>query len=61
MHRRFRRPSTNTSRVNYGRARNGGGDPVNADAQDGSGLNNANFATPPDGQSPRMQMEGGAG
>jgi hypothetical protein len=29
---------------------------VYADAQDGSGLNNANFSTPPDGQHPRMQM-----
>jgi extracellular elastinolytic metalloproteinase len=37
---------------------NGGADndPVNAEAQDGSGVNNANFATPPDGSSPRMQM-----
>ncbi len=36
-----------------------GGDPVQADAQDaatGTGLNNANFSTPPDGFSPRMQM-----
>ncbi|HVT88475.1 MAG TPA: M36 family metallopeptidase [Tepidisphaeraceae bacterium] len=33
-----------------------GGDAVQADAQDGSGTNNANFATPPDGQAPRMQM-----
>ncbi len=33
-----------------------GGDFVRADAQDGSGLNNANFGTPPDGGSPRMQM-----
>jgi len=33
-----------------------GGDPVNAEAQDGSGTDNANFATPRDGQSPRMQM-----
>jgi hypothetical protein len=33
-----------------------GDDPVNAEAQDGSGLDNANFATPPDGSSPRMQM-----
>jgi extracellular elastinolytic metalloproteinase len=33
-----------------------GSDSVNADAQDGSGLNNANFGTPPDGQRPRMQM-----
>ncbi|QQX77806.1 MULTISPECIES: T9SS-dependent M36 family metallopeptidase [Aequorivita] len=32
------------------------GDFVFADAQDGSGLNNANFATPPDGGAPRMQM-----
>ena len=31
-------------------------DAVNAEAQDGSGTDNANFATPPDGQSPRMQM-----
>jgi extracellular elastinolytic metalloproteinase len=33
-----------------------GGDPLNAEAQDGGGVNNANFATPPDGQRPRMQM-----
>ena len=33
-----------------------GGDPVNAEAQDGGGTDNANFATPPDGSSPRMQM-----
>ncbi len=32
------------------------GDFVFADAQDGSGTNNANFSTPDDGQSPRMQM-----
>jgi subtilisin-like proprotein convertase family protein len=31
-------------------------DEVQVDAQDGSGLNNANFGTPPDGQRPRMQM-----
>ena len=37
---------------------NGGlaNDPVNAEAQDGSGTDNANFATPADGSSPRMQM-----
>jgi len=34
----------------------GAGDYVNADAQDGSGTNNANFSTPPDGNNPRMQM-----
>ncbi|GAA5972266.1 hypothetical protein JCM11641_002379 [Rhodosporidiobolus odoratus] len=33
-----------------------GGDAVQANAQDGSGYNNANFATPPDGQRPRMRM-----
>jgi hypothetical protein len=31
-------------------------DPVLAEAQDGSGTNNANFSTPSDGNSPRMQM-----
>jgi extracellular elastinolytic metalloproteinase len=40
---------------NYG---NGGvdGDPVLAEAQDGSATDNADFATPHDGKSPRMQM-----
>ncbi len=40
---------------NYGK---GGqqGDFVFADGLDGSGTNNANFGTPPDGTSPRMQM-----
>jgi extracellular elastinolytic metalloproteinase len=33
-----------------------GNDPVNAEAQDGSGTDNANFSTPTDGSSPRMQM-----
>lgn len=33
-----------------------GGDPVVCNAQDGSGYNNANFLTPPDGQAPRMRM-----
>ena len=33
-----------------------GSDSVNAEAQDGGGVNNANFATPPDGSNPRMQM-----
>ena len=33
-----------------------GSDPVYAEAQDGSGTNNANFGTPPDGSNPRMQM-----
>jgi len=32
------------------------GDSVNAEAQDGGGIDNANFATPNDGVNPRMQM-----
>src|SRR5690554_1340900 len=51
----FDEASGNFQHNNYG---NGGfgNDPVNAEAQDGSGTCNANFATPPDGQRPRMQM-----
>jgi Zn-dependent metalloprotease len=33
-----------------------GNDHVNAFALDGAGINNANFATPPDGENPRMRM-----
>lgn len=33
-----------------------GNDALQADAQDGSGYNNANMSSPPDGTSPRMQM-----
>ncbi|WWC68087.1 uncharacterized protein I206_102006 [Kwoniella pini CBS 10737] len=33
-----------------------GGDAVITNAQDGSGYNNANFMTPPDGEAPRMRM-----
>jgi uncharacterized repeat protein (TIGR01451 family) len=33
-----------------------GSDPVLAEVQDGAGTNNANFGTPPDGASGRMQM-----
>jgi len=33
-----------------------GFDAVQANAQDGAGFNNANFATPPDGMRPRMRM-----
>ena len=40
---------------NFGRG-GFGGDAVLADAQDGSGFNNANFATPPDGSAPRLQI-----
>jgi Ca2+-binding RTX toxin-like protein len=51
----FDEASGNFQLNNYG---NGGlgGDPVQADAQDGSGFNNANFGTPPDGFAPRMQQ-----
>ncbi|MBP9824575.1 MAG: M36 family metallopeptidase [Thermoanaerobaculia bacterium] len=40
---------------NYGNGGTGN-DSVQAEAQDGVGTNNANFATPPDGSRPRMQM-----
>jgi hypothetical protein len=40
---------------NFGRG-GVGNDSVRAEAQDGSGTNNANFATPPDGSRPRMQQ-----
>lgn len=54
----FDEPNGNFQQNNYG---NGGttsifGDYVQADAQDGSGTNNANFSTPSDGNRPRMQM-----
>lgn len=51
----FDEAAGNFQENNYG---NGGigNDFVVADAQDGAGVNNANFATPPDGESPRMQM-----
>lgn len=54
----FDEASGNFQRNNYGRggATARANDHVNADAQDGSGTNNANFATPPDGSSGRMQM-----
>lgn len=51
----FDEASGNFQRTNYS-GDGQGRDPVNAEAQDGSGTNNANFATPPDGSSPRMQM-----
>lgn len=47
--------SGNFQENNYGNGGNGS-DSVNAEAQDGGGTNNANFATPPDGSNPRMQM-----
>lgn len=51
----FNEAAGNFQSNNYGRG-GAGNDFVNADAQDGSGTDNANFGTPPDGSSPRMQM-----
>ena len=51
----FDEESGNFQELNYSGLGNGS-DSVNADAQDGGGTNNANFATPPDGSNPRMQM-----
>jgi hypothetical protein len=51
----FNEASGNFQENNYGNG-GAGSDSVNADAQDGSGLNNANFSTPGDGSNPRMQM-----
>ncbi|MFN8346838.1 MAG: M36 family metallopeptidase [Spirosomataceae bacterium] len=51
----FDEPSGNFQNDNQGRG-GAGGDYLFADAQDGSGINNANFSTPVDGSRPRMQM-----
>ena len=51
----FTETARNFQTNNYGRG-GLGNDSVRAEAQDGSGTNNANFATPPDGQRPRMQQ-----
>lgn len=51
----FDEESGNFQKNNYGNP-GVGNDFVVADAQDGSGMNNANFSTPPDGGAPRMQM-----
>jgi Fungalysin metallopeptidase (M36) len=47
--------SGNAQADNYGRG-GVGGDPINAEAQDYSGTDNANASTPADGESPRIQM-----
>lgn len=51
----FDEPSRNFQDNNQGRGGNGN-DHINAEAQDPSGTNNANFSTPADGGSGRMQM-----
>jgi len=55
QHYGFDEQSGNFQTKNYSAA-GSGSDAVNADAQDGSGTNNANFSTPPEGSAPRMQM-----
>jgi hypothetical protein len=54
-HHGFDEASGNFQQVNFS-GQGQGNDAVRADAQDGSGTNNANFGTPPDGSPPRMQM-----
>ncbi len=51
----FDEPSGNFQEENYGPS-GAASDYVRAEAQDGSGTCNANFATPADGANPRMQM-----
>jgi hypothetical protein len=51
----FNEASGNFQTDNFGRG-GAGNDAVQADTQDGSGTNNANFSTPSDGGAPRMQM-----
>jgi hypothetical protein len=51
----FDEAAGNFQQNNYGNG-GAGNDAVNAEAFDGSGTNNANFGTPPDGNAPRMQM-----
>jgi len=52
----FTEVAGNFQNNNFGKGGARGADAVNAEAQDGGGLDNANFATPRDGQAPRMQM-----
>ena len=51
----FNEVNKNFQQNNYGKG-GVGNDSVIAEAQDGSGTNNANFATPNEGSQPRMQM-----
>jgi hypothetical protein len=51
----FTEGAGNFQTSNFGRG-GLGSDAVQADAQDGSGTDNANFSTPPDGSAGRMQM-----
>ena len=51
----FNEPAGNFQATNYS-GKGAEADYVQAEAHDGQGVNNANFATPSDGQRPRMQM-----
>ena len=51
----FDEPSRNFQNNNFGNG-GAGNDAIRADAQDGGGINNANFSTPPDGNDGVMQM-----
>lgn len=51
----FNEQAGNFQESNFGRGGQGG-DGVQLNTLDGSGTNNANFATPPDGRRPRMRM-----
>ncbi len=51
----FTEAAGNFQNDNFGRG-GLGSDRISAQAQDCSGVNNANFTTPPDGQRPQMQM-----
>jgi len=51
----FNESEANFQENNFSRG-GAGSDSVNAEAQDGSGTDNANFATPAEGGNPRMQM-----
>jgi Zn-dependent metalloprotease len=51
----FNEAAGNFQQNNFGKG-GAGNDSVLAEAQDGSGTNNANFSTPADGSNPRMQM-----
>ncbi|WP_374680222.1 M36 family metallopeptidase [Hydrocarboniphaga effusa] len=51
----FNEAAGNAQANNYGRGGTGG-DPIQAQAQDWGGRNNANMTTPADGRSPTMQM-----
>jgi hypothetical protein len=51
----FTEAAGNFQTNNFGKG-GAGNDEVQIDVQDGSGTNNANMATPPDGRRPRMQM-----